>query len=512
MVAENIHTFPKIVMATAATLVGAYNVAAELLETGNESGAEDTLRNALGARESFGCDGGADVEAKVLVLLGKLIEWKNAPEALALYKKALALCRRGETLCAQARLSWKLATLQKNVDDAGAALKTGWEWCVARDEEGTVDEDEFQECGLLYARYLSQRPACKREFHVVLSELGYEYTIAHSILSGNSASLVEMPPSSECPAFIVDDALSDEMLAHMQRSFAPESPYYSDHRYGSPSTGFFSNQISLAIPASTTLERAIHMVWKTSSMAYPALKNAEFAEFWAHQRSFTSGHGFHYDITKGPAAKKARHPIASTVLYLTAEADVGGPTLVLDATESSDGNASAGWLAYPKLNRILIFKGQHMHAVMPGAIPPPSASIRRITFMVSFYSCDPGAPTYSSVSVNVPWKALADSPLPETAHARKTHPKTKAVARIVDPLWEAVQQSPSTDAKNEDGAARSAKRPRRTCVQKLNFMQENVYAHFQALDSGILVGSQTTCSLNCGGGCDECRGFKKNDE
>jgi hypothetical protein len=48
-----------------------------------------------------------------------------------------------------------------------------------------------------------------------------------------------------------------------------------------------------------------------------------------------------------------RHPILSTVLYLTG-AHVGGPTLVTDQTLASARLAEQGWLLYPRHNRLAV--------------------------------------------------------------------------------------------------------------------------------------------------------------
>lgn len=90
---------------------------------------------------------------------------------------------------------------------------------------------------------------------------------------------------------------------------------------------------------------------------------------------------------------------------------------------------------------------------------------------------------------------LVDAPLrDEDTNLASPAVRSEAIV-LANPLWESV-----TDESNASDES-CPKRPRLS----LNLMHENVFAYFQALDSGLLVGSQSTCSLNCGGQCDECK-------
>lgn len=70
-------------------------------------------------------------------------------------------------------------------------------------------------------------------------------------------------------------------------------------------------------------------------------------------------------------ADGVRNPIVSTVLYLSE--GVGGPTLVTTQHLQDTMLAARGWLAFPKLNRLVAFDGSYLHGVVPGR---PSGMVR----------------------------------------------------------------------------------------------------------------------------------------
>jgi len=119
---------------------------------------------------------------------------------------------------------------------------------------------------------------------------------------------------------------------------------------------------------------------------YPEVGEATHAEWWAHCRPHASGHQLHFD-SEDEGRGTVRHPIVSTVLYLTE--GIGGPTLVTNQ-RLGDNLAERGWLAHPGLNRLTMFKGNVLHGVIPGRgiAPVPTAEsgkARRITFMCAFW-------------------------------------------------------------------------------------------------------------------------------
>jgi hypothetical protein len=59
-----------------------------------------------------------------------------------------------------------------------------------------------------------------------------------------------------------------------------------------------------------------------------------------------------------------RNPIVSTIVYLSEGS--GGPTLVTTQHIADKTLAARGWLAFPKLNRLVAFDAEYLHGVIPG--------------------------------------------------------------------------------------------------------------------------------------------------
>ena len=231
-----------------------------------------------------------------------------------------------------------------------------------------------------------------------LATLGFEYRLDREVLryvlnpkppeSGADVS----PPPGKC-VWMLDGALPPALLAQMQAALAPSSPFWSEHDYdvdGAPRP-YFSYLHSLPDILNppetppTMLERLLATVHRLAVSQYPAVAEANFVEWWTHCRPHSSGHQFHFD-SEDEGRGGVRHPIISTVLYLT-PAGLGGPTLVTDQTLKKEALASRGWLVHPAENRLAGFDGSLLHGVVPGrGVPPGSApDARRITFMAAFW-------------------------------------------------------------------------------------------------------------------------------
>ena len=91
-------------------------------------------------------------------------------------------------------------------------------------------------------------------------------------------------------------------------------------------------------------------------------------------------------VSRHPQAS-LRHPIVSTALYLTG--GLGGPTLVTNQLTGSSKLATAGWMALPERNRLLMFDGGLLHGVVPGNGVAPydeaGGAARRVTLMIAFW-------------------------------------------------------------------------------------------------------------------------------
>eukprot|EP01046_Picozoa_sp_COSAG06_P056538 COSAG06_NODE_10726_length_1629_cov_1.830719_1_plen_321_part_00 len=148
-----------------------------------------------------------------------------------------------------------------------------------------------------------------------LATLGYEYRLAPEVLgyalppptpaalaAAATAAAAAAPPG-KC-VWILDDALSPQLLGFMQRALAPSSPFWSEHDYdidGSPRP-YFSYLHSLPSVLSprggdggTMLEKLLRAVYKLAVSQYPQVAEANFVEWWTHCRPHSSGHQFHFD-------------------------------------------------------------------------------------------------------------------------------------------------------------------------------------------------------------------------
>ena len=115
----------------------------------------------------------------------------------------------------------------------------------------------------------------------------------------------------------------------------------------------------------------------------------------------------HFDTDNEGHGGVLKHPIVSTALYLTG--DAGGPTLVTTQRAGDEQLASAGYLCTPNTNRILMFDGTLLHAVLPGsgivpgadeATASTSTTPRRISLMIAF------------------WPSIRERPSPQPSAAR----------------------------------------------------------------------------------------------
>ena len=85
-----------------------------------------------------------------------------------------------------------------------------------------------------------------------------------------------------------------------------------------------------------------------------------------------------------------RHPIVSTILYITAEEtsnderakSTGGPSLVTNQKLTDIRLATQGWMAHPKSERLVVFDGRYLHGVVPGKSFQKG---RRVTLMIAFW-------------------------------------------------------------------------------------------------------------------------------
>ena len=218
-----------------------------------------------------------------------------------------------------------------------------------------------------------------------LMTLGYAWRLAPEVLNYQLA----VPPRTVSPAatalgvWAIDGALPPSLLRAASSFLCPTSTFWSEHDYsvhlGFPRPYFsYLHKVSEVQRRSTALEQLLERLYTLALSRTPAVKEAQYIEWWAHCRPHAAGHQMHFDSEdEGLTDGGVRHPILSTVLYLTGDppAGLGGPTLVTDQTLASDTLATRGWLLHPAYNRLAAFDGRLLHGVVPGrGCPPPSSA------------------------------------------------------------------------------------------------------------------------------------------
>mmetsp|Transcript_32864 Transcript_32864/g.73841 ORF Transcript_32864/g.73841 Transcript_32864/m.73841 type:complete len:433 (-) Transcript_32864:810-2108(-) len=218
----------------------------------------------------------------------------------------------------------------------------------------------------------------------LLQREGYEYRLSSEVFLGdlvckNEDSNAKLRESLLC---VLDDALPEDMLRHLQECFSPSSAFWREHDYLSPKTGYFSYLHEIDRPACSNIEQIIHLLWKHAIARFPAAARAKKAEWWAHCRPHPSGHQLHFD-SDDEGIGGVRNPIVTTVTYLSM--GTGGCTLVTDQRVHDSELACKGWLVKPKENRYVVFDGSVLHGVIPGRSVSSDPKGRRITLMVAFW-------------------------------------------------------------------------------------------------------------------------------
>lgn len=210
----------------------------------------------------------------------------------------------------------------------------------------------------------------------------------HALCAAESAALRVSARGSACA---LDSALSPRFLARMQAVLGPDARFWRETGYLTADVGYFSyvhplaaasgHAVPAACVARSSIDQLIRRVLELALPHFPALRQARYAEWWAHNRPHARGHQLHFD-SDNEGDDGVRNPIASTVLFLSA---AGGPTLVTAQTLRSRGLAPHGWLAFPRENRLVAFDGALLHSVVPGRAAFETDR-RRITVMVAFWA------------------------------------------------------------------------------------------------------------------------------
>jgi len=226
-----------------------------------------------------------------------------------------------------------------------------------------------------------------------LEMLGYKCRLSDAVLNYTyPVQPMHRKAGKGCPCVILDDFLSKLQLKLLQKIFSnTESSYWLDHNYSiEPPSPYFSYAFSLEhVEEYGLLGDLVQRILQLPEVKekFPAVKEAKYAEMWAHNRPHASGHQLHFDSDDEGRGDVIKNPIISTVIYLSD--DCGGPSLVTNQPFSSGPSemtlATHGWLSYPQRGRLVAFDGKLLHGVIPGKGTAASLESRRVTLMIALW-------------------------------------------------------------------------------------------------------------------------------
>eukprot|EP00978_Attheya_sp_CCMP212_P014994 scaffold38522_cov50-Attheya_sp.AAC.1 len=374
------------------------------------------------------------------------------------------------------------------------------------DKHAPLTEDQYAAtteklCMLLCQSGRSEE--CQRP----LSELGFTCRLANVVLNyptttepsqSQSQSQQEnkdrRQPTQPSPCIILDDFLNGArgkcIHNRLRQVFAdPKADYWTSHHYQvEPPSPYFSyilplgqqrptteSSSSTTTASSSSLSMGMGMVGELVRQVYecpmlrakfPTLKEARYAEMWAHNRPHATGHQMHFDSDDEGRGGVIRNPIMSTILYITDGLLCGGPSLVTNQTLASSHLANRGWLTFPKQHRLVAFDGKVLHGVVPGkgvSPPPPpqrandndnsgssgsgsSGNNRRITLMFAFWksikvrdtdSIGSARPFPSSrMKDSDGWASQLTKPLPDECSSNSSSSSEVVIATTLEQMVE----------------------------------------------------------------------------
>jgi hypothetical protein len=281
---------------------------------------------------------------------------------------------------------------------------------ISVSEEGS---DEWVDAGIFLATLLLQEEKQDQrttEIAKLLNERGFSYRLSKDALTQNHKSMEVIDKSNTSESQVLskpsekfacawDDSLPEYLISKLNQAFHPTSTFWSSHNYSDGSGGndpspYFSYIVPLKDAAddkhlkeaqsTTVLDQIIRDIQKRVAAHFPDVMGCAAAEWWAHCRPHSSGHQLHFD-SDDEGRGGVRNPVCSTVTNLSTHT-FGGETLV--TTQSSKGTSLAtnGWLCSNRHNRLLTFRGDLLHGVVPGpGIGPGNIDVKRTTFMVAFW-------------------------------------------------------------------------------------------------------------------------------
>ena len=191
-------------------------------------------------------------------------------------------------------------------------------------------------------------------------EIGFQYVV-HSDIWKTSGL---MCTAGESYVGAVDSVLCASRFQSLYNIFAPESSFWTEHRY--PTPNFFSYYVNLKDKKKNLLSEIVREnIIPVVSERFPEAKDVVGYEVWSHKRSNGSGHQMHYDTDEVlERTGQISHPVVSCVLYL--QEGHGGATLVTThRLKDSTLEEASGFLLRPKTNRLCYFDGRLLHGVVP---------------------------------------------------------------------------------------------------------------------------------------------------
>lgn len=241
----------------------------------------------------------------------------------------------------------------------------------------------------------------EEEATAYLHDLKYKYRLSSDVLNYDlmggapdcrKSTSYTLQPETECKERsgdsgaqyfqVYDEVLPAALLQHMQSAFAPSSPFWREHHYGTSKTGYFSYLYDVSTDPRSSIEQMIQYLLATVRATRPDAGDIRFAEWWVHSRPHSYGHQLHFD-SDDEGRGGIRHPTVGSVLFIDGE--IGGPTLM---TNQKLGGmlADKGWLVHPRSNRLVLFDGRVLHGVVPGKGFEAKEERRRMTFMTAFWN------------------------------------------------------------------------------------------------------------------------------
>jgi hypothetical protein len=244
-----------------------------------------------------------------------------------------------------------------------------------------------------------------------LQYLGFTHRLAEKILNYPvnrtlSASTLQRKKKSKKspPCCIMDEFLSNIQLKYLQSIFCDiKADYWTQHNYAvEPPSPYFSYVIPIPShekdQCNPFLQSLILQIFHCQKLRqqFPFLSQARYVELWAHNRPHSCGHQMHFD-SDNEGRGGVRNPIISTILYLSENDDIGGPSLITNQTlQSTTLSPVRGWLAYGRPLRMVAFDGKVLHGVIPGKGVVSSSNddnksqlslsqARRVTLMLAFW-------------------------------------------------------------------------------------------------------------------------------